>query len=140
MPAPAIDHPGLVRAASRELRALTTEAPGLLGAIVATTDGFEVTAFTSADFTTAKLAAMSSAIHGLGDAVTREAGMDGCRDVIVDSQKGRIVFMSIPGGPPQLLLMAIADQRAALGQLLLACRKCCVAIGVELERAADFVR
>jgi predicted regulator of Ras-like GTPase activity (Roadblock/LC7/MglB family) len=124
----------LVRFATQQLRNLGAEVPGLLGSLVATGDGFEVAAFSDGSYTVSKLAAMSSAMHGLGSAVVKEAGLQGCRDVIVDSLGGKIVFMSIPGTSEELLLMAISDQRAPFGQLLLGCRKCCVAIGEEWRR------
>lgn len=131
---PAVDSEALARFATQQLQELGAETSGVLGSLVATTDGFELAAFSSGAYTVSKLAAMSSAMHGLGGAVVREAGLQQCRDVIVDGANGRVVFMSIPGGPPELLLMAISDQRTPFGQLLLGCRKCCVAIGEEIVR------
>lgn len=116
------------------LRQLRNDLQGLRGAVLASDDGFALAAAIDDEAPTAKLAAMASAMLGLCEATAREVGLDGSRDVIVDGERGKIIVMSIPGGPQRLALLALVDGQSAFGQLLLQCRKCCVAIADEFSR------
>lgn len=126
-----------LRHALPHLSQMRNDVPGLRGAVLASDDGFALAAAIDDAAPTAKLAAMAGAMYGLCAATAREAGLDGCRDIIVDGDSGKIVVMSIPdGGAHRLVLLVLVDAQSAFGHLLLQCRKCCVAIGEELGQYA----
>lgn len=125
--------------ARAHLRQLLADVPGVRATILASGDGYELAAAGDEGLAQAQLAGMSSTMHGLGEAMARQSGLDHCRDVIVDGDAGRIVLMSVPVASPQLVLMTIVEGQSAFGQLLLECRRCCVAIGKELDGSGDLV-
>lgn len=123
------------RIAEPHLRQLIADLQGVTGAIVASSDGFEIAAVAApnAVLPASRLAAMASAMQGLGEAMAGETGLQKARDIIVDSDAGKVLLMSIPGPARPLVLMTIVNAQSAFGQLLLQCRKCCVAIGSQLD-------
>ncbi len=119
--------------AEPHLQRLADDLPGIRAAILASSDGFELVSVTVVELPLSQLSAMASAMQGLGDALARETGLERSRDIIVDSDLGKVVLMSIPGGPPPLVLMVVVTDQSPFGQLLLQCRNCCVAIGNDLK-------
>lgn len=118
------------------LRLLHGDLPGVSAVILASSDGFELAGIAPPELQLSRLAAMASSMQGLGDAMARDTGLNMARDIIVDSDAGKIVLMSVPGGPPSLVLMVVVSDQSAFGHLLLQCRTCCVAIGKQLQSRA----
>jgi len=116
---------------------LRRDLQGLRGAVLASDDGFALAEVLDGQMDGNKLAAMASSLYGLSEATTREAGLPGCRDVIVDGLGGKLVLMSVPDvSRLRLVLLAAVDEQSAFGQVLLQCRKCCSGIGDVLRDAA----
>ena len=112
-------------ACSDHLDEFLTQTPGIMLAQLTTADGFEVAAAMRdpKKSSTAKLAAMSSSLHALCEAMVIESGLETSRNLIIESDDGHIVMMSIPKIKPAMSLMVVSDRSAILGHLLWATKK-----------------
>jgi predicted regulator of Ras-like GTPase activity (Roadblock/LC7/MglB family) len=93
-------------------------------ACVATRDGYEIASMSIAN-DQRKLAAMSSSMHALGDAITAEAQLGDCLNVIIESTTGKAVLLTIPDAARDKVLIVAARAETNLGMLLTATRTCC---------------
>lgn len=112
----------LVAHCAERLDDLRRSAPGVLSATVATTDGLAVASTLSNKGEVDKLAAMSGSIAALAAALTRETGHGEPGRVILESSRGHIVSLKVPGSDPDLVLTVVTDNSAVLGKLLWHCR------------------
>jgi uncharacterized protein len=115
--------------------ALVDEHSEISGALVSTADGFEVAARLRPEVSSPKVAAMTSSLVALAEAISGEGGLGECRDLVVDSAMGRILMMDVPSTGGRLLLTVFCDTRATLGQVLWAVRACRQSLGRELADA-----
>lgn len=112
------------RAVCQELiEALVATHSEITGALVSSVDGFEIAATLPQSRSAAKLAAMSSSLVALGEAVSTEGGVDGCVNVVIEAESGRLMLMDIPGSTRNLLTV-ICDNSSTLGHVLWAVREC----------------
>lgn len=102
-----------------ELRSSTT---GVLSATVATADGLAVASTLGSGPEVDKLAAMSGSIAALASALTRETGHGEPERVTLESSRGQIVSMKVPGTDVGLVLTVVTDNEAVLGTVLWHCR------------------
>lgn len=102
-------------------------------ALVSTLDGFEVAASLAKPTDARKLAAMSSSLLALAEAMCEESETAPCRDVVIDAQLGRILLMDVPASERKLLLCVVCDQAATLGGVLWSVRNARDSIGRELS-------
>ncbi len=102
------------------------------GALVSSIDGFEVAASLRGKISAARLAAMTSSLLALGEAVGSESGVGTCRDIVIDASAGRALLMDIPHPTRKLLLTVLCNTRVTLGQVLWAARNCRQEIGQRL--------
>jgi len=117
----------------RVIRALVDAHAELTGALVSTVDGFEIAAVLPASFSAPKLAAMTSSLVALGESVSTEAGVGGCINVVIESQRGRLMMMDIQGESPTLLTV-ISDNSSTLGHVLWAVRECARELSLLMTR------
>lgn len=110
---------------SEHLQWFVSQTSGVTAALVATTDGFEVSSVLHQSLSAQKMAAMTSSILALGEAVLAEADLSDCRNVVIESGGGLIVMLAIGDPRNELLLSVIADSNAMLGQVLWSARSCC---------------
>ena len=115
------------------LEHLVSNTTGITAALVATADGFEVASVTRDAFSVPKLAAITSSLHALGDAVVSEAGLTNCNNVIIEAHKGKVLLMSIPTASHSYLLSVICNENAVLGQILYACKECAQRIADRMQ-------
>jgi uncharacterized protein len=101
-------------------------------AIIATGDGFEVASIIFRDIHAPKLAAMTSTIKALGEALANEASLPGARNIVIESDGGFVVVQSIDSAH-QLVLCMIAGKQSSLGHLVWAARKCSEQLGERLS-------
>lgn len=94
------------------------------GALVSTVDGFPVAARLQQPEAAARLAAMSSSLVAVAEAISRDAQAGECRDMVIDASEGRILLMDVPQPAGKLLLMVLCTPTATLGQVLWAARHC----------------
>lgn len=103
----------------RQLDLMLSEAVDVHGALIATSDGFELArAPQDSRVATSKLAAMASSIFALGEATVREVQLSHCRNVLVDAGDGRLLLLSIPTRDFSMVMCVYGKQQATLGYLL----------------------
>lgn len=116
------------------LEELLAAEPGVMGAMICTSDGFEIAGTLPEGLSPATLSAMASSQLALSDAMCREANLGHCRDMVVDASGGKVLVMEVPRCDRRLLLAAIGDARHTLGQVLYACKAAAEAIAAGIGR------
>ena len=114
------------------LEALVTRTLGVDSAAVVTGDGFEVAAVLREGVAGERLAAMVSSLLALSEAVALELGMNGCRNVIVETEAGAVVTLRIPASGRELLMSVLCSDAASLGSVLYAARDTARTLGQRL--------
>lgn len=112
----------LVAHCAERLAALRAGTAGLVSATVATVDGLAVASTLGDRHEVDRLAAMTGSIAALAAAMTHEARHGEPERVILESTRGHIVSMKVPGGAPGLVLTLISNDSAVLGTLLWQCK------------------
>lgn len=107
-----------------QIEAMVRDTAGIDSAAVVTGDGFEVAAVLRHDVSGNKLAAMSSSLLALSEAVVEELKMRGCRNVIVEGEAGTVVMIRVPAAGADLLMSVLCRETAVLGSVLYAAREC----------------
>jgi predicted regulator of Ras-like GTPase activity (Roadblock/LC7/MglB family) len=113
----------------RQIDALIEAHGEVRGVLVSTVDGFEVAANMRGKSSPAKMAAMTSSLLALGEAVSDEGEVGNCVDMVIDATAGRVLLMDIPHATRKLLLTVLSDNASTLGQVLWAVRACRQEIG-----------
>lgn len=106
------------------IEALVEERVEIDGAVVSTTDGFEVAAHLGGKQSAAKLSAMTSSLIALAQAISDESGIGACNDMLIEASAGRLLLMEIPRADRPLLLAVLCDRDSTMGQVLWAVRRC----------------
>ena len=114
--------------ARRQLEAFVAAASGVKIAVLTSGDGFEITAHPQGLPTVQRLAAMSSSLQALSEAMVQEAGLVRIRNLIIESEGGTVIVLGIGTVTPRLSLTVVASGDEVLGRLLWASRECCVAL------------
>jgi predicted regulator of Ras-like GTPase activity (Roadblock/LC7/MglB family) len=122
----------VVDAARRQLAELVAANAEITLALVTSADGFEVAAHPDLPMAQ-RIAAMSSSLQALSEAIVREAGLSRSRSLIIETDGGTIVVLGIPDTSPRLSLAVVASGNEILGRLLWATRGCCAALGRSLR-------
>lgn len=91
------------------------------GVLVATIDGNPISekSKTNADFK--RISAMASTLISLGDTLTEELNSGNCKNIILENERGIVVFMHIN---EDLILVSYGNNTKALGMLLSTSRLC----------------
>ena len=118
------------------LDTLVRETTGIESAAVVTGDGFELAAVLRTGLSGNKLAAMTSSLLALSEAVVEELKMRGCRNVIIESEGGTVVMIRVPADGMDLLMSVLCRENAILGSVLYAARLCAARLGVLLVAPA----
>jgi uncharacterized protein len=106
------------------ITALVEEHPDVTGALVSTVDGFPVAAHLRQPDAAPRLAAMTSSLIALAEAISREAHAGECRDLVIEGSTGRVLMMDVPQPAGKLLLSVLCAPTATLGQVLWAAQHC----------------
>jgi predicted regulator of Ras-like GTPase activity (Roadblock/LC7/MglB family) len=117
--------PAIVRDATLHLESFAKSNAGVLLTVLTTSDGFEVAAHPADSATAARIAAMSSSIQALSEALTREAGLSANRSLILETDTGTVVVVGLAGTSPKMSLAVVATGSELLGKLLWATRNLC---------------
>jgi predicted regulator of Ras-like GTPase activity (Roadblock/LC7/MglB family) len=104
--------------------ALVEEHTDIAGALVSTVDGFAVASRVTPTVAAERLAAMTSSLVALAEAISHEGQAGECRDVVIDASVGRVLLMDVPQPGHKLLLTVLCHTSATLGQVLWAARHC----------------
>jgi uncharacterized protein len=102
-------------------------------AVLTSGDGFEIAAHPRNLPVAQRIAAMSSSLQALSEAIVREAGVGRSRNLIIESDGGTIVVLGIPNTSPRLSLAVMATGNEILGRLLWASRSCCGSLESSLK-------
>jgi predicted regulator of Ras-like GTPase activity (Roadblock/LC7/MglB family) len=124
--------PQVVAAAQGSLQEFVDANSEVKLAVVTSGDGFEVAAHPFGLPAAQRLAAMSSSLQALSEAIVREAGLGRARNLIIESDGGTIVVLGI-GSTPRLSLAIVASGNEILGRLLWASRSCCASLERSLQ-------
>jgi predicted regulator of Ras-like GTPase activity (Roadblock/LC7/MglB family) len=124
---PRID-PEITRAGEQHLRTFATANPDVTLVVLTSSDGFEVASYPPGQPASARIAAMSSSMQALSEALTREAGLADQRNLIVETGTGTVMILGLASTPP-LSLAIVAKSGELLGKLLWASRN----LGAKLE-------
>lgn len=106
-----------VRAAAQAAVAQLRELTGVLAAVVATADGFDVASASDRGDDAARIAAMASSISALGSVVTQESALGACQQVTVGTTGGFAHVRGVARADGDLVLSIIADKSAVLAQV-----------------------
>ena len=117
--------PAIVSAATRPLEAFANANTGVLLTVLTSSDGFEVAAHPADSATAARIAAMSSSIQALSEALAREAGLSANRSLILETDTGTVVVVGLAETSPKMSLAVVATGSELLGKLLWATRNLC---------------
>ena len=118
--------------AHRLLETLVYATPGVTFAVLTTADGFEVAAHPRGDSTVQRLAAMSSSLQALSEAMVNETGLAGIRSLVIETNGGTIIVLGVGKLTPRLSLTVVARGDETLGRLLWAARECCASMERQL--------
>lgn len=114
---------------------LVSAVDGLHGVVVASLDGFALAEVGRADGTAERLAAMTSSMLGLANALGRELQIGALDTLILDAEDGKVLMLTIPSQPPRLL-MAACSQACVMGQILWQAKQCVHAIAEAMAASA----
>ncbi|MEZ5607340.1 MAG: roadblock/LC7 domain-containing protein [Burkholderiaceae bacterium] len=116
MSAPAPLAPSATSIAQREAQDLLDQVEGVNTVVVATVDGFDVaSALRSGE--AARVAAMASSISAISAVVSQEASLGRNKSVTIDTEAGFAVVHSVYREDAELVIIAIAQGGALLGQV-----------------------
>lgn len=120
--------PEVMRLGARYLQAFAAANPDVTLAVLTSGDGFEVASHPPDQQMTARIAAMSSSMQALSEALTREAGLADNRNLIIETGGGTVLILGL-ATRPRLSLAIVAKSGELLGKLLWASRN----LGAKLE-------
>lgn len=106
-------------------------------AILATRDGFEVACSPVINVSPSKLAAMSSSLLSVADALARVGGVEHCDNIVIESESGRVVLIGVPGTDLDLVLTGFCSGDAPLGRALWAMKECSKDLGRTANSVLD---
>ncbi|HUN21947.1 MAG TPA: roadblock/LC7 domain-containing protein [Anaerolineales bacterium] len=112
---------------TERLRQLQLNSPDVEAASLHSVDGLAIASYLPADVEEDRIAAMSAAMHSLGERISSELGRGGLQQVYIKGKSGYVLLTAV-GEEAVLTILARADAR--LGLLLLDIRH----VVTELER------
>jgi len=107
--------------------------PGVISTGVVGPDGFEIAALSIRPIEISKLSALSSTLVAVAQAFMLESGMASCQDLIMGSENGSVLLMSVPVGHATYALFVITGNGATLEQVLSSARICATEVGEALR-------
>src|ERR1044072_1061949 len=99
------------------LDALRREHREVSGTLLSTMDGFEVAASVGANTSPKKMAAMTSSLLALAEAVSRESSVGQCRDLLIESSAGFVLLMDVPSKAHKSVLTVLCSEAVVLGRI-----------------------
>lgn len=124
----------IVNVAARQLQEFAASNSDVLLAVLTSSDGFEVASYPSERAMTPRIAAMSSSMQALSEALTREAGLDKSRSLIIETDTGTVIVLGLQGTTPNVSLAVVASGSELLGKLLWATRNLCKTLETSLRQ------
>lgn len=103
--------------------------------VIATPDGLCVVASDSEKEKHEKLAAMASSLCALGEAVVTEVSQGQCLSVTVEADNTKIFVLRLTDAPA-LTLMLVSNNKALVGEIVYAAKRCSAKIRNIFEMAS----
>jgi predicted regulator of Ras-like GTPase activity (Roadblock/LC7/MglB family) len=119
--------------ANRRLQELGAGQSAVILAVLTSDDGFEIAAYRGG-INSGRVAAMSSSLQALSEALVREAGIGAGCSVILEAQGGAIAVVRLAGTALRASLSVVASGDETLGQLLWVARNCCQMLERDLQQ------
>ena len=119
--------------ANRRLQDLGSRQPAVILAVLTSDDGFEIAAYRGS-VNSGRVAAMSSSLQALSEALVREAGIGAGCSVILEAQEGAIAVVRLACAAPRASLSIVASSGETLGRLLWVARNCCQLLEQDLQQ------
>lgn len=119
------DNAALRSAIALHLHGFVSTTPGVRAAVLANSAGERLASVPLSNDSPRSLAAMASSALAVGAAMLREAGLGEYQNMVIESDEGLIVVLSVGDAKGELLLNVVTDQNAMLGEVLWAAKRCC---------------
>lgn len=119
--------------ANRRLQELGTGQSAVMLAVLTSDDGFEIAAYRGG-VNSGRVAAMSSSLQALSEALVREAGIGAGCSVILEAEEGAIAVVRLACAAPRASLSVVASGGETLGRLLWVARNCCQLLEQDLQQ------
>lgn len=116
----------------RHLNSLVAAVDGLSGVVVASLDGFALAQVGRADGAAERLAAMTSSMLGLANALGRDLDIGVLDTLMLDAEHGKVLMLTIPSQPMRVL-MAACNQNCVMGQILWHAKQTVPAIATAMD-------
>jgi predicted regulator of Ras-like GTPase activity (Roadblock/LC7/MglB family) len=129
-----VNEPGK-KACEAVLRELQEHIWDLRSAGVVGPDGFEISWISTGPIVVSKLAALTSTLVAVGQAFMQESGIKTFRDVILDTEDGCALLLSVPVENATYGLFVVTGKHTLLGNILLWARICAGQVQEALVKA-----
>ncbi len=106
------------------LEELLQREPGLHGAVLSRSDGFEVASVSRGGIAVSRLSALSSSMLALAQASLRELSLAGGGTVLIEGQAGKLLLIEVAQATQPPLVLAVVGGDIVTGTLLWAARDC----------------
>ncbi|WP_448130240.1 roadblock/LC7 domain-containing protein [Stenotrophomonas rhizophila] len=116
----------------QHLNSLVAAVDGLSGVVVASLDGFALAQVGRADGAAERLAAMTSSMLGLANALGRDLDIGVLDTLMLDAEHGKVLMLTIPSQPMRVL-MAACNQDCVMGQILWHAKQTVPAIATAMD-------
>jgi predicted regulator of Ras-like GTPase activity (Roadblock/LC7/MglB family) len=123
----------VIQQAAAHLRALGAANPAIALALVTSEDGFEIASYRGTDVSR-RIAAMTSSLQALSEAMCREARLGSGNSLIIEAELGTIIVLGIASTSPRLSLALVAKAGETLGTLLWVARSCSKSLEASLRK------
>jgi predicted regulator of Ras-like GTPase activity (Roadblock/LC7/MglB family) len=123
----------IINAANRRLQSACAAQPAVTTAVLTSDDGFEIAAY-RAGTSSGRLAAMSSSLQALAEALVQEAGVGAGCSVILEAQGGAIAVVRLACDSLRASLSVVGAGDETLGRLLWIARNCCQLLERDLQQ------
>ena len=110
--------PHLKNACDRALDELMHEIKGIKAVVVATEDGFEVSARVENTAQVARLSAMASSLAALGAMAGEESQLGVCHSLLMEAADGYITIVQVRRADVSLIVSVVTGRDAVIGQVL----------------------
>lgn len=122
--------PPLKNACERALDMLMQEVKGIKAVVVATEDGFEVTARVENTAQVARLSAMASSLAALGAMAGEESRLGVCHSLVMEAAEGFIAIVQVRRAEVSLIVSVVTGRDAVVGQVLYFSKRAAAALQV----------
>ena len=110
--------PALQRACDKAVDELMAQVKGIRAVVLATEDGFEVSAKVQNTALVSRLSAMASSLAALGAMAGQESQLGVCQSMLMEADDGHIAVVQVRRPDVSLILSVVTGRDAVVGQVL----------------------